>query len=67
MFTHEQLFYIFFGNMYCSSRHGKSLADQFETDEHSADLIRILGTTQNSKGFREAFNCPVKEPVCQLW
>ncbi|KJZ73292.1 hypothetical protein HIM_07296 [Hirsutella minnesotensis 3608] len=25
-----------------------------------------MGTAANSRGFREAFNCPVKEPTCEL-
>ncbi|THX55560.1 endothelin-converting enzyme [Aureobasidium pullulans] len=27
----------------------------------------MQGTTANSREFREAFSCPVKEPTCELW
>lgn len=30
-------------------------------------LMSCKGTTSNSREFREAFNCPVKEPTCELW
>jgi endothelin-converting enzyme len=29
--------------------------------------VRILGTVANQRGFKKAFNCPVKEPTCELW
>ena len=30
-------------------------------------LIFEQGTTSNSAAFREAFDCPVKKPTCELW
>lgn len=66
MFTHEQLFYLFYGNLWCNSQTPSDMAQQLG-DTHSPDSVRILGTTANSAGFRQAFNCPVKTPTCELW
>jgi endothelin-converting enzyme len=63
-FTHEQLFFIFFANLWCSSETptGINLGDV-----HAPALVRIKGTTANSAAFREAFGCSVKEPTCEMW
>jgi len=66
-FTPDQLFYLFFGYTWCSSYTPKSNLESLKTDIHAPDPTRILGTAANSRGFRQAFNCPVKEPTCELW
>lgn len=66
-FSHEQLFYISFGNAWCSKFRPAMLTNRMATDVHSPDMVRIKGTVLNSRGFREAFQCPVKEPTCELW
>ncbi|OAA65196.1 endothelin-converting enzyme [Niveomyces insectorum RCEF 264] len=66
-FTHEQLFFLSYGNAWCSKFRPAMLTNRVTTDEHSPDPVRIRGTVQNSRGFLEAFNCPVKEPTCELW
>lgn len=66
-FTHEQLFFVSYGNAWCSKFRPEMLTNRVRTDEHSPDPVRIRGTVLNSRGFREAFQCPVKEPTCELW
>ncbi len=67
-FTQQQVFYLSFGNIWCSKSTKAQLTQGILTDPHSPSSIRVLATAMlNSKGFREAFNCPVKEPVCELW
>ncbi|KAB5582760.1 hypothetical protein GE09DRAFT_1076327 [Coniochaeta sp. 2T2.1] len=67
-FSQEQLFYLSYGNFWCSKYTQSALTRAVYTDEHSPAFARIEGTAMmNSRGFREAFNCPVKEPVCELW
>lgn len=67
-FSQEQLFYISFGNFWCSKYSQQALTSRIRTDEHSPAFARIEGPAMmNARGFREAFNCPVKEPVCELW
>ena len=36
-------------------------------DSHAPKFARILGPAANSKDFKEAFGCPIKEPVCQIF
>ncbi|KAL1883086.1 hypothetical protein VTK73DRAFT_10012 [Phialemonium thermophilum] len=67
-FTQEQLFYISYGGFWCSKYSRPALARAIYTDEHSPAFARVEGAAMlNSRGFREAFHCPVKEPVCELW
>ncbi len=66
-FTHEQLFFVSYGNAWCSKFRPAMMTSRVLGDVHSPDPIRALGTVANSRGFREAFNCPVKEPTCELW
>ncbi|KAL7629545.1 hypothetical protein AAE478_001066 [Parahypoxylon ruwenzoriense] len=65
-FTHEQLFFVAASQFFCGAAddHGKeaSLADV-----HSPPNVRIKSMTENSGAFREAFNCPVKEPTCVIY
>ncbi|KAK3989628.1 hypothetical protein QBC44DRAFT_241097 [Cladorrhinum sp. PSN332] len=65
-FTHEQLFFLAFGNYYCSKMNAH-LYKVFETDPHAINAHRIRGIMANSRAFREAFKCQKKEPECELW
>lgn len=67
-FSQEQLFYVAYGTFWCSKYTPAALTRSIFTDEHSPNFARINGAAMlNSRGFREAFNCPVKDPVCELW
>lgn len=67
-FTQEQLFYISYGNMWCTKYTPEALIQQVLTDSHSPGMFRNLGPVMmNSRGFRQAFNCPKIEPVCEIW
>ncbi|KAK1829593.1 hypothetical protein QBC39DRAFT_127096 [Podospora conica] len=66
-FTHEQLFFMFYGNLWCNSVTPEHNAKNRPTDDHAADAHRIMGAAVNSRGFKEAFNCKVKEPECELF
>lgn len=67
-FSQQQLFYLSYGNVWCSKYTQNALTRAIYTDEHAPAFARIEGTAMmNSRGFREAFNCPAKEPVCELW
>lgn len=66
-FTHEQLFFLFFGNMWCSSFSPLANKADLEIDPHSPSSVRIRAIMKNSRDFQEAFSCPVKEPECVLW
>lgn len=66
-FTHEQLFFIFNANIWCDSHTAAVRASLLQSDNHAPNRYRILGGAANSRAFREAFNCPVKEPECELF
>jgi endothelin-converting enzyme len=66
-FSKEQLFFISYANYRCDKPRRAQLVKRILTNEHSPDEIRILGTVANSRGFREAFKCRIKEPTCELW
>ncbi|TLD25650.1 hypothetical protein PspLS_06072 [Pyricularia sp. CBS 133598] len=67
-FTKEQLFYVAFGNVWCSKYTPQALTQRVIGDEHSPNMWRIMGTAMmNSRGFKQAYNCPVKEPTCEIW
>ncbi|PFH62340.1 hypothetical protein XA68_14067 [Ophiocordyceps unilateralis] len=66
-FTSEQLFFIANAMTDCAANRAGDDIQRISRDEHAPGLARIKGWSQNSRDFREAFNCPVKEPVCELW
>ncbi|KAF7550319.1 hypothetical protein G7Z17_g5809 [Cylindrodendrum hubeiense] len=66
-FTHEQLFFVKWGQAWCKNIPPRRALALIETDSHSPNDARIKLALQNSAGFKEAFNCPKKEPVCELW
>ncbi|GAW13144.1 hypothetical protein ANO14919_025220 [Xylariales sp. No.14919] len=66
-FSHEQLFFVFYANWWCNKIRKEQAINYIYIDPHSPAFARILGTTANSRAFRESFNCPVKEPTCELW
>ncbi|KAI1761697.1 endothelin-converting enzyme 1 [Hypoxylon sp. FL1150] len=66
-FSHEQLFFVFYANWWCGKVRKEQAIQYIYTDPHSPTFARVLGTTANSRAFRESFNCPVKEPTCELW
>ncbi|KAI1143296.1 Metalloprotease [Hypoxylon sp. FL0543] len=65
-FTHEQLFYISAAQFFCSKDSDAALQRDL-SDVHSPPSVRIKSMMENSRGFREAFNCPVKEPTCVIY
>ncbi|EPE33830.1 Metalloproteases (zincins), catalytic [Glarea lozoyensis ATCC 20868] len=66
-FSHEQLFFVGFANWFCSKSTKQTAVRRIYTDSHAPMWVRALGTTRNSRAFREAFDCKVKEPTCELW
>ncbi|KAL7623935.1 hypothetical protein AAE478_005492 [Parahypoxylon ruwenzoriense] len=66
-FNHDQLFFVFYANWWCGKTRKEQAVQSIYTDPHSPAFARVLGTTANSRAFRESFKCPVKEPTCELW
>ncbi|KKA29391.1 hypothetical protein TD95_003846 [Thielaviopsis punctulata] len=66
-FSHEQLFFVAYSNWWCGKSRKNAAISKIYTDPHAPKWARVLGTMANSREFRESFNCPVKEPTCELW
>lgn len=71
-YTHDQMFFIAFGQVWCSLYSSTYLETSTKTDPHSPGPIRVLGTLSNSQEFADAFSCGANTPYnpkekCQLW
>ncbi|KAF5656945.1 endothelin-converting enzyme 2 [Fusarium heterosporum] len=66
-FTHEQLFFLKWGQTWCSSIKPARSLRLLSSDVHAPSSARALLPLRNSAGFNKAFNCPKREPACELW
>ena len=66
-FTKEQIFFMSYSNFWCGKIRPETAVNLIYRDPHAPTRARILGTLANSRGFKEAFSCPSKEPTCELW
>lgn len=66
-FTKEQIFFLSAAQTWCHKEPPENVRDQIEGDPHSPAFARIRGMMANTREFLEAFDCPVKEPTCELW
>ncbi|TMW40198.1 hypothetical protein DOY81_014722, partial [Sarcophaga bullata] len=70
-FTHEQLFFISFGNLWCESYTPAASRYALE-DSHCPGKIRLRGVLTNSHEFANTFKCPrgsgmnPDEPKCRI-
>jgi predicted metalloendopeptidase len=70
--SNEQLFFLSYGQVWCTKATDDFLRLRVKTDVHSPAPFRVLGPLQNSDEFAAAFQCPVGSPMnptnkCQLW
>lgn len=71
-FTEEQLFYINYGQIWCSLYKEEYAKWMVDNDPHSPGRFRINGVIQNHGGFATAFGCKkgsssVPENTCRVW
>lgn len=66
-FSPARLFFLAYASNYCYQVRPQQMVEWTRTDVHAPVDYRIIGPMANSRGFREAFDCPVKEPTCELW
>lgn len=55
-YSHEQLFFMAFGNLWCESMTATGLKFALE-DSHCPGKIRVLGVLSNFREFHHAFDC----------
>ncbi|KAG7171619.1 Neprilysin-4-like 2 [Homarus americanus] len=70
--THEQLFFLNFGQIWCEVNSPEAMLTKIRSGQHSPNRFRVIGTLSNSDEFSEAFKCPVgsrMNPVrkCRVW
>ena len=63
----EQLFFLNYAKSWYSNDSPFYFPHKLRTNVHSPNRLRININLQNSKDFREAFQCKVKGPICELW
>lgn len=71
-FSADQVFFLSFASVYCGSITAQSLADRVQSDEHSPERYRVIGTLSNNEDFARHFACPVGSAMnpankCVLW
>lgn len=66
-FTSEQLFFISFGQSWCSDFSEDVLRAGLLTNEHAPGFARTRITPANVEGFKQAFRCEKKSPECPVW
>jgi len=67
-FTNDQLFFLRAAQWWCQITGPNYYENIFHKyDTHSPKFARILGEMANSRDFKEAYGCAVKEPVCEIW
>jgi len=71
-YTLDQLFYISFGQIWCSKSRPESAVQRIRTDPHSPPKHRVNGAVSNSEHFSKTFNCPPNSPMnpekkCLIW
>ncbi|XP_053690953.1 endothelin-converting enzyme homolog [Sabethes cyaneus] len=71
-YTHEQLFFISYGNLWCES-HTASAAKSALDDTHSPGWVRLRGVLSNSPEFSRTFGCRQGSGMnptgdkCRIW
>ncbi|CAD5209913.1 unnamed protein product [Bursaphelenchus okinawaensis] len=71
-FTHDQLFFLAFGRMWCTEPYSEFYRDLVLNEVHSPNEFRVLGVLQNFPEFKDAFKCWGKKKYapldhCQVW
>ncbi|KAI5749978.1 hypothetical protein M8J76_011853 [Diaphorina citri] len=71
-FTHKQLFFIGFGQVWCSTNTEEATKLLLEKDAHAPSHYRVVVPLANLPEFSQAFSCPLgskMNPVnkCEVW
>ncbi|CAG2110395.1 unnamed protein product [Medioppia subpectinata] len=71
-YTPEQLFWITYGNVWCTQVRPEVSKMFVDKETHSPARFRVIGTLSNLKEFSQSFNCPEGSPMnplnkCNIW
>lgn len=71
-YTHEQLFFISYGQLWCSVVTPQLQKEEMFTSVHSPNPVRVIGAVSNSQEFAKVFNCKAGTPMnpvdkCRVW
>ncbi len=70
--TNDQLFFVAYGQVWCSLATDEQQRLQVTTDSHSPGRFRVNGPVSNNRSFAEAFSCEPGTPmspkdICEVW
>ncbi|XP_071494101.1 neprilysin-1-like [Diadema antillarum] len=70
--TNNQLFFLNFGQIWCSMYRPESLKEKLTGSAHPPEHVRVIGAITNSYHFAKAYGCQVGSPMnpknkCKLW
>ncbi|GBL55466.1 Endothelin-converting enzyme 2 [Araneus ventricosus] len=70
--SNNQLFFIGFAQVWCSTSTPEAMHLQVLNDPHSPAKYRVMGTLSNSVDFAREFKCPAKSAMnpatkCEVW
>ena len=71
-YTPKQMFWISFGQTWCTKYHDENVKKQILTGSHSPVHFRVIGSVSNIQYFGEDFECPIgtymnPEKKCSVW
>eukprot|EP01097_Dermamoeba_algensis_P005652 TRINITY_DN3585_c0_g1_i1.p1 TRINITY_DN3585_c0_g1~~TRINITY_DN3585_c0_g1_i1.p1 ORF type:complete len:672 (+),score=133.92 TRINITY_DN3585_c0_g1_i1:123-2138(+) len=71
-FTHEQLFFISFGQLWCDKETSEGETLVAASAKHPPNRFRVNGALMNFEPFSQAFSCPENSPLnppkkCSIW
>jgi len=71
-YSHDQLFFIGFGQLWCSTMTKERVHLEIKKDTHAPAEFRVLGSLSNFPEFSKLFNCKVGSRMnpkdkCQVW
>lgn len=71
-FTHKQLFFVAFAQVWCSTVTKEANSLQIEKDPHSPAKFRVIGSLSNLREFSDVFSCPEGSKMnpkkkCEVW
>ena len=65
--TGDEMFFIAYAYSFCAGYSLAEAQDNIQSDGHALQMFRILGPLENSAYFKEVFQCPAKQPTCEMF